>query len=830
MAGIKDYSTTQASNTDLNGISTAEGMLPSNLNNAIRALMKNTREWFNDSQWVEYGDGSGAYTAAYVSGTAFTIAGVDVTSFYHAGRRIKLIAATPGTIFGTISSSSFSTNTTVNVTWDSGSLSSEAITNVYIGALSKTNNSIPTGIIATATLADGSVTTVKLADDAVTVAKMAVNSVDSDQYVDGSIDTAHIASAQVTSDKIATNAVTTAKINADAVTSAKIGDEQIDSEHYVDGSIDTAHIADSQITVAKMAANSVDSDQYVDGSIDTAHIADSQITSAKIADDSIVNADINSSAAIDATKIADGTVTSAEFQYINTLSSNAQTQIDAKAATTYVDNAVAGLRTRIIAECATTANVNLSNGLEAGDAIDGVTLVAGDRVLVKNQSTASENGLYLAVSSGSASRDPEHDTIAELSGGMVVVNQGSVNDNKIFLCTTDTDATLDSTSITYTTITPQNVGTVTSITAGTGLSGGAITSSGTIAIDSTVATLAGTQTFTNKTLTSPKINEDVAVTSTATELNLLDGKAATNLALVGKTEGTNFTNSLLIGHATTGTLSGSENNTGVGIDALDAITQGDRNTAVGTSALTSLTTGLANTAIGAYAGESIVTSSASNNTAVGVYALNKTTGGNSNVAVGNESLFNVVGGDYNTGIGKDSGRAINTGSYNIAIGYDAGDNITTGSGNVIIGTVDAAAVDSARTLKIAGNDGSTTTTWITGDGSGVVTLNAANVTQQALTSSSNAVAWDASAKPNAVHITTENTTFSAPSNAIEGAFICVEINYNGSHSIAWNTVFEFAASTAPTFTSADGKTDIMVFRYSGAVWQEVGRTLNLSEA
>jgi len=525
MAGIKDYSTTQADNTTLNGIDTAEGMLPSNLNNAIRALMKNTREWYNDSQWVEYGDGDAAFTAAYASGTSFTIAGVNVTAIYHAGRRIKLTASTPGTIYGTISSTSFSTNTTVNVTWDSGSLSSEAITNVYIGALSKTNSSIPTGIVGTTTLADGSVTTAKLADDAVTVAKMAINSIDSDQYVDGSIDTAHIASAQVTSDKIATSAVTTAKLNADAITGAKIADDQIDSEHYVDGSIDTAHIADSQITVAKMAANSVDSDQYVDGSIDTAHIADSQITSAKITNGTIVNADVNASAAIDATKIADGSVTSAEFQYINTLSSNAQTQINAKAATTYVDNAVAGLRTRIIAECASTANINLSNGLEAGDAIDGVTLVAGDRVLVKNQSTATENGLYLAVGSGAgaASRDPEHNTIAELSGGMVVVNQGTANDNKIFLCTTDTDATLGSTSITYTTITPQNVGTVTSITAGTGLSGGAITSSGTIAIDTaTTVDKATAQTLTNKTLTAPKINENVALTSTATELNLLD--------------------------------------------------------------------------------------------------------------------------------------------------------------------------------------------------------------------------------------------------------------------------------------------------------------------
>ena len=525
MAGIKDYSTTQADNTTLNGIDTAEGMLPSNLNNAIRALMKNTREWFNDAQWIEYGDGDGAYTAAYASGTSFTINGINVSAIYHVGRRIKLIASTPGTIFGTITGVSFSSNTTVVVSWDSGSLSSESITAIYVGILTKTNNSIPTGIVGTTTLADGSVTTAKLADDAVTVAKMAINSIDSDQYVDGSIDTAHIASAQVTSDKIATSAVTTAKLNADAITSAKIADDQIDSEHYVDGSIDTAHIANSQITVAKMAANSVDSDQYVDGSIDTAHIADSQITSAKITNGTIVNADVNASAAIDATKIADGSVTSAEFQYINTLSSNAQTQINAKAATTYVDNAVAGLRTRIIAECASTANINLSNGLEAGDAIDGVTLVAGDRVLVKNQSTATENGLYLAVGSGAgaASRDPEHNTIAELSGGMVVVNQGTANDNKIFLCTTDTDATLGSTSITYTTITPQNVGTVTSITAGTGLSGGAITSSGTIAIDTaTTVDKATAQTLTNKTLTAPKINENVALTSTATELNLLD--------------------------------------------------------------------------------------------------------------------------------------------------------------------------------------------------------------------------------------------------------------------------------------------------------------------
>ena len=85
MAGIKDYSTTAASNTSVGGVSIAEGMLPSNINNAFRAINADIREWFNDSQWVEYGDGNGAYTAAYASGTSFTIAGVYVSSFYHAG-------------------------------------------------------------------------------------------------------------------------------------------------------------------------------------------------------------------------------------------------------------------------------------------------------------------------------------------------------------------------------------------------------------------------------------------------------------------------------------------------------------------------------------------------------------------------------------------------------------------------------------------------------------------------------------------------------------------------------------------------------------------------
>ena len=574
---IKDYSTTQASNTSLNGISTAEGMLPSNLNNALRALMKNTRDWYNEAEWIEYGDGTGSYTSSYASATSFTIAGVDVTSIYHANRRIKVIAPTPGTIFGTISSSTFSTDTTVNVTWDSGNLSNEAITNIFIGAISKTNTSIPGSVIDTTQLVDGSVTTAKLGADAVNGSKIADDSIDSEHYVDGSIDTAHIADSQITTAKIADTAITTAKITdanvtlaklaADSVNGTKIADDSINSEHYVDGSIDTAHIADSQITLAKLAANSVNS--------------------SKIVDDSIVNADINSSAAIDATKIHDGTISNTEFGYLNGVTSAIQTQLDGKltasnnlsdvtastartnlglgtiatqdannvsisggsvtglgdpsstsdaATKNYVDQAVAGLRTRTIAEAATTGNISLTTDLQNGDTIDGVTLVTGDRVLVKDQTTATQNGLYIVVASGAASRDPEHDTIAELSGGMVVVNQGTSNDNKIFLCTTDSDGVIGSTNITYTQVTPANVGTVTSVgVADSGSSeftvtGSPITSSGTISL--AVNSIANTKITGLGTASTQDVGtsaNNVVQLDGSSRLPAVDGSQLTNL-------------------------------------------------------------------------------------------------------------------------------------------------------------------------------------------------------------------------------------------------------------------------------------------------------------
>ncbi|BAR14246.1 hypothetical protein [uncultured Mediterranean phage uvMED] len=171
---------------------------------------------------------------------------------------------------------------------------------------------------------------------------------------------------------------------------------------------------------------------------------------------------------------------------------------------------------------------------------------------------------------------------------------------------------------------------------------------------------------------------------------------------------------------------------------------------------------------------------------------------------------------------------VNLGADTVQIGdNNANATLTTqGTGDLILNTNNG-----TNAGNITLEDGANGHIQVTTNGTGYIKFNdLAYIPQQALTSSSNAVAWDVQAKPNAYHLTSENTTFAAPTNSVEGSFICLEINYNGSHTIAFNTVFEFAASTAPTFTSTDGKTDILVFRYNGAVWQEVGRTLNLSES
>ena len=129
----------------------------------------------------------------------------------------------------------------------------------------------------------------------------------------------------------------------------------------------------------------------------------------------------------------------------------------------YVDSVASGLDVKASVRAASTADLTLSG---PGATIDGVTMVAGDRVLLKNQSTGSENGIYLWTGAASAmTRATDMDGSAEFVGAFFFVEEGTVNSDQGFVCSTNGTIVVDTTSIAFTQFTGTG-----QLTAGNGLS------------------------------------------------------------------------------------------------------------------------------------------------------------------------------------------------------------------------------------------------------------------------------------------------------------------------------------------------------------------------
>lgn len=117
----------------------------------------------------------------------------------------------------------------------------------------------------------------------------------------------------------------------------------------------------------------------------------------------------------------------------------------------YVDAARSGLDVKQSVRAATTAPINLSSDLENGDTLDTtVTLATGDRVLVKNQSTASENGIYVVQASGAAVRATDFDGAGEVSGGaFTFVEEGTTNADSGWVVTSNGALTVGTSAINW---------------------------------------------------------------------------------------------------------------------------------------------------------------------------------------------------------------------------------------------------------------------------------------------------------------------------------------------------------------------------------------------
>ena len=156
------------------------------------------------------------------------------------------------------------------------------------------------------------------------------------------------------------------------------------------------------------------------------------------------------------------------FRATNSATPTSSTDLATKG---YVDNVATGAWWHAAARAGTTANITLSGE----QTIDGVSVVTGDRVLVKNQSTGAENGVYVC-DSGSWSYDADWVTGSVKPGSAVFVEEGSVNADSGWIVTTDGTITVGSTSVAFTQFTGAG-----QITAGDGLtkSGNTINAVGT---------------------------------------------------------------------------------------------------------------------------------------------------------------------------------------------------------------------------------------------------------------------------------------------------------------------------------------------------------------
>ena len=184
----------------------------------------------------------------------------------------------------------------------------------------------------------------------------------------------------------------------------------------------------------------------------------------------------------------------------------------------YVDSVSQGLDVKQSVRVSTTANIDLSTALEASDVIDGVTLVAGNRVLVKHQTSGADNGLYVVQSSGAAVRADDANVSSEVTAGFFTfVEEGTLYGNTGWVLTTDNPITLGSTALTFT----QFSGTGT-FTAGSGL-----TLNGTeFSVDVTPAS--GNATLINSGgAVEVKVNTTDGLESTASGLGINNGTGLT---------------------------------------------------------------------------------------------------------------------------------------------------------------------------------------------------------------------------------------------------------------------------------------------------------------
>ena len=434
----------------------------------------------------------------------------------------------------------------------------------------------------------------------------------------------------------------------------------------------------------------------------------------------------------------------------------------------YVDTVAQGLNPKQSCQVATTANITLS-GLQT---IDGYTTLAGDRVLVKNQSSSANNGIYVA-SASAWSRSTDMNTWEEVSGAYTVVVNGTVNGQTAWVCTSPTSGTLGTTAITWV----QFSG-ISSYYAGTGLT----LASNTFSITNTGVT-SGSYGSSSNTL-SATVNAQGQLTALSAQAIAIGAGQVTS--------GT-FASSLLSGSYT-------------GITGVGTLTAGVWNAApIANSYLANSSITINGNAV-SLGGSTTVTA----NTPNSLTFNNSGTGGSSGSAFNGGSALTV---SYNT-VGAPSTTGTNaTGTWGISVTGNAGTVTngvyTTGSYSnpswitSILGSIVSGAVASATLATTATNvAGGATGSLLYQSGSGATTSLALGTTNYVLTAGASAPQYVAQSTLSVGSASTATTSTNL-AGGVAGAIPYQSATGATSFSAAGTTgqVLTSAGTGTPTWTT-----------------------------
>ena len=322
----------------------------------------------------------------------------------------------------------------------------------------------------------------------------------------------------------------------------------------------------------------------------------------------------------------------------------------------YVDSVAEGLNVKAAVIAATTANITLSGA----QTIDGISIVAGNRVLVKDQTAPAENGIYVAAA-GAWARSSDMDVWAEFPGAFTFVTTGTDYADTGWVCTSDAGGTLGTTAVTWSQFSGAG-----QYTAGAGLD------------------LTGTVFSVNVDETTTTITGDAVVVKASAQFVTPDIGAATGTSL--SATGTVTADNTITGGniATAGTVSST------GTATVGNVATGGTISSTGTATAGNLVTGGTLSVTG--------TATVGNvDTAGTISATSSITGGS--VATGGtvSATSTITGGNLATG-----GTISSTGTATLG-NVDAGSGFISTTGNITGGNIETSGAFSAASISVTGN-------------------------------------------------------------------------------------------------------------------------------